>query len=428
MTSPNQQKRVVAQYSYVDPSKIGQTRPEQPSHEQHWTTHFQPLDPPPPEDASLRLRTRGGGGAWNPTNTTSTIGGTGTLDGSGGRRGSEGGASFEWSTNNRLGSHDPTLTLVASRVMDEEYNPPPVNPELFTHMQNKQRVDTKATSTNEAKPIYVNTNQYDKSSDRPTVHTPRKRQRIVVNDSFKRARLLAQVIVPLIIAIGAYYVYANFYPTMETAVLVEVSWTRYIDPQVYQYNEKEGWTIPAGALLDYSEPRISRYEDIIEGVERSCTTVTTEEPYQEYDHTDTVCFDDGTCEHKDIYVTKVKHIEKEVCKEEPITRKLPVTDHYYYYHIWEWVPLTRLVMQGKNNEPTWPQFYEDSTHRVASSHSSYKATFRNSEGMYFDFDIDSLEAYYQLRTDVGSSFDVERNSYKVTHIMSKIQTKTKNNI
>eukprot|EP01120_Amphizonella_sp_Union-15-10_P005416 TRINITY_DN1621_c0_g1_i2.p1 TRINITY_DN1621_c0_g1~~TRINITY_DN1621_c0_g1_i2.p1 ORF type:complete len:141 (+),score=13.84 TRINITY_DN1621_c0_g1_i2:44-466(+) len=68
-----------------------------------------------------------------------------------------------------------------------------------------------------------------------------------------------------------YCFYALFSSTTkEPSILLEVTWTREIATEALEFRQHEGWSLPPGASLDYSESRISGYKKY-ETTETHCT-------------------------------------------------------------------------------------------------------------------------------------------------------------
>lgn len=180
-------------------------------------------------------------------------------------------------------------------------------------------------------------------------------------------------------------------PKTKSAYVSAVSWTRTIEVEEYEYNRHEGWTLPSGADMVSSSMEVHHYdqeltgyvtdcywEDQVAGYEQVCDTEQVCETVSEYDYTETICYDDGTCDEIDHYRDVTECFDDVVCDDEPVYEQVevcsdvpqyldvPVEQTYYTYDIWEWGQAAPLTLSGIDTSPEWPEVPQDDSFREVS--------------------------------------------------------------
>jgi hypothetical protein len=166
------------------------------------------------------------------------------------------------------------------------------------------------------------------------------------------------------------------------AVLVNVSWTYTARLSKWDWVTEAGWDYPTGpwpVKVGRQEERQKSTKTVVYGETDHCELVEkvekvfthsiqqcrdvmdhwTEE-LEIYSHTEETCFDDGTCEAKEVYQKQasvpvnrrvcesvdrfkdVPHWEYE-CKKGPLTRTEPVMATWWVYEVQRWTPLHHWV-------------------------------------------------------------------------------------
>lgn len=174
----------------------------------------------------------------------------------------------------------------------------------------------------------------------------------------------------------------------EPVTVMDVHWQRTILLEEYKYNERGDWALPATADLISTEEKIHHYNDVLTGYveqchmesqlagsrqecgyEQSCQSVSV------YDYTETVCYDDGTCDDRDVYRTEQQCQDEYVCEDVPNYQDVqvcqdvpqyiqePVYQPWYTFNIWEWVVTEPVVAEGNNLSPVWPDVPQSDTIR-----------------------------------------------------------------
>lgn len=191
------------------------------------------------------------------------------------------------------------------------------------------------------------------------------------------------------------------------------SWTRTIVVQEHQYNPHEGWDVPAGADVTGSEVRVHHHDQVLIGTVEECHWESQRTGYDQqcgyeescqsvsvYDYTETICYDDGTCDDTDHYRDEqdcsqvyacedvARYEDVEVCSDVPQYQDVPVSQDWYFFNHWEWVAVTSLQTSGAETPLIWPEFVADDTHREAPAGRSEicTVTFETEKGDLLQFE------------------------------------------
>lgn len=202
------------------------------------------------------------------------------------------------------------------------------------------------------------------------------------------------------------------FPRNEVGTVTDVAWERKILIQAYQYNRYEGWDPPAGADIGSRERRIHHHDKVQDGVEEECGYETRCESYSVYDHTETVCYDDGTCDKKDVYRTEQKCRDERVCEEVPVYESVPVYETWYVYHVWEWVDLAPAIARGYDTDLYWPEIQLGENQRERDRKETCSVEFTNDKGKTYWYQPSCSELAQYL---IGSKWKIRRNAYLVTN-------------
>jgi len=178
-----------------------------------------------------------------------------------------------------------------------------------------------------------------------------------------------------------------FMPTRD--VLVGASWHVRAPVEERHLRHAEGWDLPADVVAVLaadtrqkgSRHVVDHYVDVCravtetqqvpDGVDTLCAPVQVgfTEPLEIYSHTEELCYDDGSCEEKDVYTKgpaqpifqeRCQMVERfrpvattrQVCTPEPVMRAEPVMATYYTYSHHAWTPNGSVVERaGAAPEP-----------------------------------------------------------------------------
>lgn len=226
------------------------------------------------------------------------------------------------------------------------------------------------------------------------------------------------------------------WPRQETATVTSTNWTATVFLEEYRNNQHEGWSLPAQDLLNSGQAVKLKEESkwyknisVPDRIENQCHNeqvsdgyTTVQDPDERvcesvYDHTDTTCYDDGTCDKDDVYKDEChsesrSHREEQfhserVCADVQLYRDEPVFASWYTYTIWEWTSVASAVQTGSGPEVYYPRGYTiDATHREAGRSQVFSLTFTVGENTY-TYTPSSLEEY--LRYPQGTTWVIVRN-------------------
>ncbi len=204
----------------------------------------------------------------------------------------------------------------------------------------------------------------------------------------------------------------------EQVTVTDVYWQRTIQLEEYKYNERGDWMLPPTADLINSEEQIHHYNDVLTGYVQECHMESQLAGYRQecgqeqscqsvsvYDYTQTICYDDGTCDNYDVYRTEQQCSNEYVCENVPNYENVrvcqdvpqyiqePVYQTYYTFNIWEWVPTNPVIAEGHNLSPVWPDVPQsDSIREQNNGHSETCAiTLTNEENDSYDYDVSCRE-------------------------------------
>lgn len=149
----------------------------------------------------------------------------------------------------------------------------------------------------------------------------------------------------------------------------------------------EGWSLPANATILTQDERQQSIRSVFSHHETHCYPVTHSRqvyshtdmecalsivswtvPLEIYSHTDELCYDDGTCEEKDVYTkdpskpiyadkcTPIERFRTETyvtdeCKQRAVTRDEPVIRTYWTYLVTRWVVVRQVTLVRSKDEP-----------------------------------------------------------------------------
>lgn len=169
-------------------------------------------------------------------------------------------------------------------------------------------------------------------------------------------------------------------------VLVGTSWTFQGKIATLRDVTHEGWTFPANAKIASSRMRpngkrsvfdhvenvtreVVQTRQVLDFIENVCKdSITGYTPEREaYDHTEQLCYDDGTCEEKDVFAKiPSEPIYSRSCVDKPhfrtesytyliwepkdVMREEDVMQWYYTYTIPEWVPVRSVSLDSARGD------------------------------------------------------------------------------
>jgi len=200
---------------------------------------------------------------------------------------------------------------------------------------------------------------------------------------------------------------------MEIATVTDIAWERSIALQEYRYIEREGWSLPAEADLINQETRVYGYDQVRVGTEEECgyeESCTTESVY---DHTESTCYDDGTCDEYDVYRDERTCTNEYVCEEVPTYESVPIYQTWYVYNTWEWVDIEPAVARGSDTNIYWPEMPTRDNQVESRRTETCTVTFTNAKGDRFTYKPSCDELYQYPR---GSRWNIKRNVDEILEV------------
>jgi hypothetical protein len=200
------------------------------------------------------------------------------------------------------------------------------------------------------------------------------------------------IIVILLFLGGVMHILQTLRVPPRQALLENISWT--FSSRIHEWKEiaGEGWSLPPTARLLGKEERQHHTRTVTDGYETACLPVTktredfshtetrceevmtrSAESYEQYSHSEKICYNDGKCENKDVYKTRTRpakyttvcsNVDRYVtvpyeevqCRPRAITHLEPVFATYWMYSVFQWVPgeLREVSSMTTDNVPEAP--------------------------------------------------------------------------
>lgn len=201
-------------------------------------------------------------------------------------------------------------------------------------------------------------------------------------------------------------------------------WTREITVESYEWVDRSGWSLPAGADLQYTREEIHHYDQVYDHTETYQVpyTVTEIVGYNEY----TVTHDRGNG-YFDVETVREpiyqSHTEYRTEYEDKY-RDVPVYATKYYYKIQEWVYNRSYHSYGKEDEPYWPDYeLHGNKERIGGKFGTYTITGmrKNKEKSYTtDFDLWNT-------IQIGQTYEFKVVFDQIVEIMDNTKDNTEDN-
>jgi hypothetical protein len=195
------------------------------------------------------------------------------------------------------------------------------------------------------------------------------------------------------------------------------SWTREITVESYEWVDRSGWSLPAGADLQYTQEEIHHYDKVYDHTESYEVpyTVTELVGYNEY----TVTHDRGNG-YFDVETVRDPIYESHTeyrTEYRDVYRDEPVYATKYYYKIQEWVYNRSYHSYGKEDEPYWPDYeLHGNKERIGGRFGTYTITGmrKNKEKSYTtDFDLWNtihIGQTYEFKVVLGQIVEIMDNT------------------
>lgn len=183
-----------------------------------------------------------------------------------------------------------------------------------------------------------------------------------------------------------------FTPKIQDVTVDSFSWTRTINVEEYRTVEENGWSLPSGARLQYSQQEIQSYQQVLDHYETKTRTYTE----QVLDHYETYVsgyrdLGNGYFEEIESQRPVYRTETKTETYQEPVYRSEPIYATKYYYEIDKWMYDYSATSSGDNKEPYWEDVVLDSKHRESNRVETYYISVINEDGeekkYSFDYDV-----------------------------------------
>lgn len=205
------------------------------------------------------------------------------------------------------------------------------------------------------------------------------------------------------------------YPREAKINITDTKWTREIEIEEYKTVRENGWSIPSGGRLAYTQQEICTYKQVLDHYE----TVNEQKSERYISGYKTVT------EHVDLgngYFETRTHQEPEystryytVQTQKPVYKSEPVYKTKYYYDIDRWMYERTVTAEGEN-DPYWPEITNlDDNERTGTRTEKYSITGINDKNKEKTYKI-SYDLWEQIH--VGDEIDVIVSGNTITEIKS----------
>ena len=187
------------------------------------------------------------------------------------------------------------------------------------------------------------------------------------------------VIIPLILALIVGIIFLII-PKNEEITIKQFGWEYSIEIEKYQTVEESGWSLPAGARLQYTNLEFSHYQSVFDHYETNTRQVEKQR---------IVGYEDYVSGYRDLgngYFEEIiaqrpvyeTYYETETY-EEPVYRNEPVYLTKYYYEIDKWIHERDIHTKGLDKNPYWGKAILEDNERIANKTEKYYITGINSK-------------------------------------------------
>jgi len=161
-----------------------------------------------------------------------------------------------------------------------------------------------------------------------------------------------------------YFVMNAIVPESELCVLTHVAYERKVFMEEWKQEMQEGWTVPSWGVARKKEDRV-----------RTETTNSSETPTE------------------------------------------PVTEPYYFFTVYTWVPWEPLIQKGVDTVPVWPNYGIDAYHRLNRTTETFTAFIESKIYGAVNYKINSVDEYNLLLKEVGQKVYATRDSGSISQIL-----------
>ena len=210
----------------------------------------------------------------------------------------------------------------------------------------------------------------------------------------KRKRKLWPLLLAVLAVIAVIFFVTR--PKDKATTVVDKTWQRAVDVEVYTTVQEEGWSVPSGGRITSSREAIRTYEQVLDHYEDE----EYEVPYDVLDgydtHTEYEDNGDGTFTEVEYETPRYRTEYRTETRTVPVYRQEPVYDTLYTYDIDKWVhsrtekaggscyePRSEVLRSGDwsvEAEPYWPDTRLGGSERESGRGEEYILYFTDDKG------------------------------------------------
>lgn len=201
--------------------------------------------------------------------------------------------------------------------------------------------------------------------------------------------------------------------------VTDKTWTRSIEVEVHKWVREDGWSLPSGARLAYTQEEVRDRKRVIDHYETIIEKVPVEVPDGYDEHTVYHDLGNGLFDEETIRTPKTKIIYKDEPHEEPVYVWVDIYDTKYYYDIMRWVHQRVETSSGHDNAPYDPVVTLGENERTGAKTESYTLYGYLSEKG--DNKTKSYQISYSLwnEIEIGDSLIIKTTFGTITEIVSR---------
>lgn len=187
------------------------------------------------------------------------------------------------------------------------------------------------------------------------------------------------IFIPIILALVTALIFI-FIPKEKEVIVTNLSWERVIEIDKLKTVNESGWTLPAGARLQYTREEVKEYEPVLDYYETRTSEVSRTEivGYEPvvvgYEDLGNGYFEEiieNVPEYETFYDTEVYEV--------PVYRDEPVYATKYYYEIDKWLYERSVITTGFDKEPYFGEVVLNEKEREDRRYENYYIYTHDSE-------------------------------------------------
>jgi len=205
-----------------------------------------------------------------------------------------------------------------------------------------------------------------------------------------------------------------FFPVKTSAVVTGISWERTIYIEEIKTFEESGWSLPAGARLQYSQTEFYGTRQVLDHYETK-TRQASRQVSDGYDtHTGYRDNGNGTFSPYEYTTPRYRTEFYTETYQDPVYRDEPVYKEKYYYEIDRWVTVDEYSSTGDSHDAYWNEDYTlFPEQRDVTRSEKYYVTYLNRKKETSFTDTETYNEWLQI--NIGDSFEIIKSPIGIVY-------------